>query len=130
MGADIGFGGGKINAECNAGNPVRMATKVDVTAGETYFVVCRFTKSLHSDGLKYTYTRTDVLVNPTTMEEPATGWTSASTAKAPNSILNRFFIRADLGAASNSYLLDELRIGHDWSSVVPEANKVTVILMR
>ena len=129
VGADVGFPSGKISAVCNAGSTVRVDTPQTLVGGETYFVVCRFTRGRAYSGDRFTFLRTEVLVNPTAVDEPDTGWTTATTSKNATQSIGRLFLRTAENAGT--FLLDEIRFGHDWESVVPPAPPAsTVIILR
>ena len=129
VGADVGWSGGKISAVSNTTDAFRTGTSTSVEGGETYFVVCRVTRKIYN-GQTHPYSVSEVLVNPTTLEEPATGWTRQEQAKNAVKSIDRFFVRTDQFSGGNTFLFDELRIGHDWASVVPETPLETVVFFR
>jgi len=121
-GFDFAYPGGFINAEVydvGIATPasVRVSTAVPVVSNETYFIVSRITRT----GSDLHYGSSEVLVNPSTITEPSTGWTKATLTTMSSDVLDKINIRSHFMSEGEVYLIDEIRIGTTYASVVPAA---------
>jgi hypothetical protein len=116
-GFDFGYPSGRINAEVYNGSRsgTRVSTGETVQFGTTYLIVARVSRGGADDH----YEISDVLVNPTTLAEPASGWTRATRSDCDNTSLDRFLVRTYFLGASDDYLIDEIRVGKTYEAVVP-----------
>jgi hypothetical protein len=114
---------GYIDAEVyGATSRVREFTYVAPTNDVTYFVVVRLTRSANNQ-----YETAEVIVNPTTLTEPTTGWTSANYPACEAMTLSAFAVRAAVMDAGDWITFDEIRIGTTYESVVPGKLTGTII---
>lgn len=112
-------GPGYILAEVSYGDNARqrVATPVAPENNQTYFVVVRLLRSPTSNE----YETVDVLVNPMSATEPATGWTTANSALCQAMGLRQFILRVAVMDVGDWLQFDELRIGTTYEAVVPKA---------
>jgi hypothetical protein len=106
----------------------RTSTGVVPTNNQTYFVVVR----LQRTGVNLDFEKASVLVNPSSLVEPVSGWTTATYESATIALLNRFNLRIVLGMLpGEEYMIDELRIGTTYEAVISAGPvRGTVILFR
>jgi hypothetical protein len=116
-GIDFGYTGDKINAEVyDSHNSVRVQSSTTIANDTTYFIVSRIRRT----GDNLTYQTSDILVNPSVLQEPASGWTSAANTELGLDLIGKFNVRTYfMSSSTDEYLLDELRIGTTYEAVVP-----------
>jgi hypothetical protein len=85
----------------------------DVAAGTTYFLVGRLS------GAGGNFDRVDLFVNPFTLALPVTPSATITLDSGIASVSN-FYIRSAGLDSGDAYVVDELRVGRDYESVVPE----------
>ncbi len=86
---------------------------IDIQAATTYFLVGRFS------GTSGRFDRVDLFVNPFTLTEPGTP-SASFTLDSGVASLSTFYIRTANLEGGDAYVVDELRIGDEYISVVPE----------
>lgn len=112
-GFDFGYTGGYINAEVAGSSNTRVPTGVTASDDTTFFIVARVSKNNDK------YSQSDVIVNPTTLTEPTTGWTTAIDTGTTLSTINRINSRTLWMDNDDEYYMDEIRVGTTYESVVP-----------
>jgi len=106
----------------SSGSGTTNTSSTDSALGETYLVVAKFSK----DGSS-TYNRTDLYLNPTSLSEPLSADASATDNVTGLTELSLFSIRNYVPESGDSILIDELRIGTTFASVVPEPSSFALI---
>ncbi|MDA3799466.1 MAG: discoidin domain-containing protein [Kiritimatiellae bacterium] len=114
-GINFGYPADEINAESYAyQGAVRVSAGVAIENNKTYFLVAKVTR----EGANLQFYKSSVLVNPSTLTEPATGWTSAVKDDNVANLLNRFGFRSRFMQTGDHYIVDEIRIGTTYEGVV------------
>ena len=75
------------------------------------------------------YETSEVIVNPSTAIEPASGWTLSTLAASNSDVLDKINFRSYFMTVGETYTIDELRIGTTYESVVPSGTNGTLILV-
>lgn len=117
-GFDFGYPDGEINAELHSTIQTRsrVSSGVSVVSNQTFFIVTRLSRY----GDDQHYESSEILVNPSTSTEPETGWTQATLESVKSSILDKINVRTYFLSGNDTELLDEIRIGTTYESVVPK----------
>jgi len=96
-----------------SGNSTFTGTPSQVN--RTYFLVAKFAKT----GASTNYNRVDLYVDPTTLTEPAAA-SATRTGDAGISSLAYFITRVAFLETTDTYFLDEFKVGDTYLSVTPE----------
>lgn len=94
----------------------------EIQAATTYFLVGRVRGNPTGN-----FNLVDLFVNPATLLEPTTPSASIS-GNSGFRLLSHFLIRTDFLENGDGYVVDELRIGGDYASVIPEPSVAVLLL--
>jgi len=92
------------------------------TVGETFLVVAKFSKDGSTE-----YNRTDLFLNPTSSSEPLIADATATANVTGLTQISLFNLRNYSPEAGDTLLIDELRIGTTFASVIPEPTSFALI---
>jgi hypothetical protein len=116
-GVNFGYPNNYINAESYAAPQgtanVRVSSGVSIEDDKTYFIVVRLSRT----GDNLYYCSSEILVDPTTFEEPSDGWTQAIGYQNTSDDLAYFNIRSSIVGNGETYIIDNIRVGRSYESV-------------
>jgi hypothetical protein len=125
-----GFNFGYPDNEISAEVYNRNSTEISIQDNTTYFIVTRIQRDVDPD---FRYNTSSIVVNPSTWEEPAVEeWTGIRNDLITQGKINLFNGRVRWMEADDHYIIDEIRIGTTYESVVVKnvGSKGSVILIR
>jgi len=129
---DLSTSDSKLGARIGGSNGgSTTGSTTNVSGGTTYLLVGRMKKSSSAspgDPTGVNYDRMDLLINPSSLTEPADGsWSATRVGTASISSIAYFTLRTAGLDVGDRYQFDELRIGDTFASVVPEPATMTLL---